>query len=168
MLSIFIDVYVDTVWQYLQLSTSRENVCCQHYHMPGCGHSYRKRDSGPTSWDLRLVWGRVFFTKMTFREMSLFMSSIAHINHSSSIFHLSHTFWENMFLLILSSHRLGRQKPLCCVEEMHIFKAFPSNSIRYKPVNFHVTHSSFQVYIANCINIYYYTSTAISTQSNSR
>ena len=34
----------------------------------------------------------VFFTKMTFREMSLFMSSIAHINHSSSIFHLSHTF----------------------------------------------------------------------------
>ena len=33
-----------------------------------------------------------FFTKMTFREMSLFMSSIAHINHSSSIFHLSHTF----------------------------------------------------------------------------
>ena len=34
----------------------------------------------------------IFFTKMTFREMSLFMSSIAHINHSSSIFHLSHTF----------------------------------------------------------------------------
>ena len=33
-----------------------------------------------------------FFTNMTFREMSLFMSSIAHINHSSSIFHLSHTF----------------------------------------------------------------------------
>ena len=59
-----------------------------------------------------------------------------------------------MFLLILSSHRLGTtgKKPLCCVEEMHIFKASPSNSIRYKPVNFHVTHSSFQVYIANCIN----------------
>ena len=113
----------------------------------------------------------LFFTKMTFREMkSLFMSSIAQIHHSSSIFHLSHTFWENMFLVILSSHRLGTtgKKPLCCVEEMHIFKASPSNSIRYKPVNFHVTHSGFQVYIANCINIYYYTSTAISTQSHSR
>ena len=75
-----------------------------------------------------------------------------------------------MFLLILSSHRLGTtgKKPLCCVEEMHIFKASPSNSIRYKPVNFHVTHSRFQVYIANCINIYYYTSIAISTQSHSR
>ena len=58
-----------------------------------------------------------------------------------------------MFLLILSSHRLGTtgKKPLCCVEEMHIFKASPSNSIRYKPVNFHVTHSSFQVYIAKLL-----------------
>ena len=35
----------------------------------------------------------LFFTKMTFRAMkSLFMSSIAQIHHSSSIFHLSHTF----------------------------------------------------------------------------
>ena len=139
--------------------------------MPGCRHSYRKIYSGPTSWDLRLVWGRSFFTKMTFREMkSLFMSSIAQIHHSSSIFHLSHTFWENMFLLILSSHRLGTtgKKPLCCVEGMHIYKASPSNSIRYKPVNFHVTHSSFQVYIANCINIYYYTSTVVPATAGHR
>ena len=83
---------------------------------------------------------------------------VAQIHHSNnSIFHLSHTFLGTTV-----------KQPWCCVEEMHIFKAFPSNSIRYKPVNFHVTHSSFQVYIANCINIYYYTSTAISTQSHSR
>ena len=58
-----------------------------------------------------------------------------------------------MFLIILSSHTLGTtgKKPWCCLEEMHICKAFPSNSIRYKPVNFHVTHSSFQVYIANSV-----------------
>ena len=73
-----------------------------------------------------------------------------------------------MFLLILSSHRLGRQKAIVLRGRNAYFKAFPSNSIRYKPVNLHVTHSSFQVYIANCINIYYYTSTAISTQSHSR
>ena len=31
MLSIIIDVHVDTVRQYIKLSTHRENVCCQHY-----------------------------------------------------------------------------------------------------------------------------------------
>ena len=55
------------------------------------------------------------------------------------------------------------KNPWCCVEEIHIFKAFPSNCISYKPVNFHVTHSIFQVYIANRINTCYYTGTAINT-----